>query len=685
MALVRIGVDIGGTFTDFVGWRSDSSQGITRLKVPSTPPHFAEGFKDGFEPLLDQLRISDDDEVVVMHGTTVSTNTVIERSAEPIALFVTEGFRDILELQRLRLKNPVDLFSSRAIPLVARDLVFEIPERLNADGEVLTPIDAEAVRRAVAGVKATGVKAIAVVFLHSFRNPKHEREIRGLINEIDPEMDVCISSEIWPRIGEYERAVNATLNAYVKPRVQAYLQEIERYVTNRLSSVRLFVTRSNGGALGLADAAKFPVHTLLSGPASGVTAAQTVSSLSKHEYLLTFDMGGTSTDVSLVRQGNPTVTSQGAVGDFPITLPVTEIEAIGAGGGSLVHLEGPAMRIGPESAGAYPGPAAFGRGGVRPTVTDAYLLCGYLNAGNFLGGAMPLDVIRAATAYDSIAGRLSVTTAEAADACLSVTTSTMVSRILPYLAAHGLDPQNVTLVTFGGNGALHGPLLADEVGINSVIVPAAPSVFCACGGVVTTLTHDVVNVIQGTTITHESLSDAFRHLALETVDWLKQQVELDRLTSIDHEFWAELRYKGQSFQVPVVVPTKADGSFPDLATISDRFHDEHNRLYAHCDRNAAVEFVELRVRIRGSLPSPSQVNIEGSSRRGEVSAIARRDLRIAGRLYPNTPIYARSDLERGSRVEGPCIIEEDDSTILVPPAYTAEAISSGAISLDRRG
>nr|UVY99738.1 hypothetical protein K4M19_00048 [Agrobacterium fabrum] len=251
-----------------------------------------------------------------------------------------------------------------------------------------------------------------------------------MINEIDPEMDVCISSEIWPRIGEYERAVNATLNAYVKPRVQAYLQEIERYVTNRLSSVRLFVTRSNGGALGLADAAKFPVHTLLSGPASGVTAAQTVSSLSKHEYLLTFDMGGTSTDVSLVRQGNPTVTSQGAVGDFPITLPVTEIEAIGAGGGSLVHLEGPAMRIGPESAGAYPGPAAFGRGGVRPTVTDAYLLCGYLNAGNFLGGAMPLDVNRAATAYDSIAGRLSVTTAEAADACLSVTTSTMVSRIL---------------------------------------------------------------------------------------------------------------------------------------------------------------------------------------------------------------------------------------------------------------
>ncbi|MGI6244821.1 MAG: hydantoinase/oxoprolinase family protein [Pseudochelatococcus sp.] len=684
MALVRIGVDIGGTFTDFVGWRSDSSEGIIRLKVPSTPPRFAEGFRNGFEPLLSELRISDNDEVVVMHGTTVSTNTVIERSAEPVALFVTDGFRDILELQRLRLKNPIDLFSSRAVPLVPRNLVFEIPERLDADGEVLAPVDAEAVHRAVAAVRAGNIGAIAVVLLHSFRNPQHEHEVRRLIKAADPEMDVCISSEIWPRIGEYERAVNATLNAYVKPRVQTYLEEIEHYVSGRLSSARLFVTRSNGGALGLSDAVKFPVHTLLSGPASGVTAAQTVSALSKHEYLLTFDMGGTSTDVSLVRQGNPTVTAQGAVGDFPITLPVTEIEAIGAGGGSLVQLDGPAMRIGPESAGAFPGPASFGRGGERPTVTDAYLLCGYLNARNFLGGAMPLDRERAATAYDAVAGRLAVSTEEAADACLSVTTSTMVSRILPYLAAHGLDPQNVTLVTFGGNGALHGPLLADEVGISSVIVPAAPSVFCACGGVVTTLTHDVVTVIQGTTVTHEALSGTFERLRSETLDWLRQQVELDRLTAIDHEFWAELRYKGQSFQVPVSVPTNADGSFPELADIADRFHDEHDRLYAHCDRTAAVEFVELRVRIRGSLPAPSQESISPTSS-GEVRPIGRRDLRIGGRLYPNTPIYARRELTTGNRVEGPCIIEEDDSTILVPAAYTAGAIGSGAISLDRRG
>jgi N-methylhydantoinase A len=683
MSLVRIGVDIGGTFTDFVGWKSGDARGIKRLKVPSTPPHFAKGFQEGFEPLLTTLGVSDADDVIVMHGTTVSTNTVIERSAGPIALLVTKGFRDILELQRLRLLNPTDLFSGRVTPLVPRNLVFEVDERLDGDGAELFPIDAESVRTAVATVRDQGIKAVAVVLLHSFRNPEHEQKVRDLIHAFDPEIDVCISSEIWPRIGEYERAVNATLNAYVKPRVEAYLEQIERYVTARLPNARLFVTRSNGGALGLAEAIKYPVHTLLSGPASGVTAAQTISALSQHEYLLTFDMGGTSTDVSLIRQGKPTVTSQGAVGDFPVTLPVTEIEAIGAGGGSLVTIDGPAMRVGPESAGAFPGPAAFSRGGDKPTVTDAYLLCGYLNAKNFLGGKMPLDVARSSAAYAPIAERLGVETDQAADACLSVTTATMVSRILPYLAAHGLDPQNVTLVTFGGNGALHGPLLADEVGIGSVIVPAAPSVFCACGGVVTTLTHDVIAVVQGMAMTQDKLVASLETLKAEATVWLGDQVELERLTSTEFEYWAEVRYKGQSFQVSVLIPTSEDGAVPPLDAIGDLFHDEHLRLYAHCDRKAPIELTELRVRVQGSLPAPGPVEV-ASGDGGEIAAVHQRDIRIAGRLHKDAPIYARADFTSGVVVEGPCVIEEDDSTILVPAAYAARAIASGAISLDRR-
>jgi N-methylhydantoinase A len=683
MAVVRIGVDIGGTFTDFVGWRSDGGDGVKRFKVPSTSPHFERGFQEGFEPLLQALRVTGNDDVIVMHGTTVSTNTVIERSADPIALFVTEGFRDILELQRLRLKNPVDLFSSRAIPLVPRNLVFEVSERLDADGVPLRSIDQDKVSNSVRAVKAEGISAIAVVLLHSYRNPHHERELRRLINEIDPQLDVCISSDIWARIGEYERAVNATLNAYVRPRVRAYLSAIEHYLAERVPGARLFVTRSNGGALGLSEAINFPIHTLLSGPASGVTAAQAIADLSRHEYLLTFDMGGTSTDVSLVRQGKPTVTAQGAVGDFPVTLPVTEIEAIGAGGGSLVHLDGAVMRIGPESAGAFPGPAAFGRGGDRPTVTDAYLLCGYLNADNFLGGAMPLDKARASSAYQDVAAQLDLTTAEAADACLSVTTSTMVARILPYLAAHGLDPQYVTLVAFGGNGALHGPLLADEIGIGTIIVPAAPSVFCACGGAVTALTHDVIAVMQGTATTDEIITGAFDRLRAEATDWLHQQIDLDRLVSIEHEFWAEMRYKGQSFQVSVAVPLLLSGAYPKLSEIAGLFHDEHKRLYAHNDPKAAVELVELRVRVQGSLPAPSLDDFSNAASGGNF-LIRRRDIRIGGQEHRQAAIYQRRYVLAGAPVAGPCIIEETDSTILVPPGYTARAIGSGAISLDRR-
>lgn len=683
MTIVRIGVDIGGTFTDFVGWRSDGETGLKRLKVPSTPPHFEQGFRNGFEPLLEALGVSQDDEVIVMHGTTVSTNTVIERSAPPIALFVTEGFRDILELQRLRLKNPIDLFSGRATPLVPRNLVFEIEERMDADGQTLRAIDPESVRASVEAVLAQGIKAIAVVLMHSFRNPDHERELRRQILAIDPTIDVCISSEIWPRIGEYERAVNATLNAYVKPRVKDYLEAIKAYVTERLPGSRLFVTRSNGGALGLAEAVDFPVHTLLSGPASGVTAAQTIADLSRHEYMLTFDMGGTSTDVSLVRQGKPTVTSQGAVGDFPVTLPVTEIEAIGAGGGSLVSVNGPVMRIGPESAGAYPGPASFSRGGDKPTVTDAYVLCGYLNPTNFLGGAMPLDPAKASAAYEPIAAQLGLSTQEAADACLSVTTSTMVARILPYLAAHGLDPQNVTLVTFGGNGALHGPLLADEVGIGSVIVPAAPSVFCACGGAVTSLTHDVIAVMQGRELTQAVLVESFDHLREEVKSWLDAQVEPSALAQVDYEYWAEMRYKGQSFQVSVAIPPRATGGFPALIEIEALFHGEHKRLYAHNDPSAAVEIVELRVRVQGSLPAPTLEDFSETVT-GETMVVERRDIRVGGKDYKAAAIYPRRYVIGGGEAVGPCVIEETDSTILVPAGYTARALSSGAISLDRR-
>lgn len=683
MALVRIGVDIGGTFTDLTGWRSDDAAALHTFKVPSTPPHFERGFRDGLERMLDLLSVTDGDHVIIMHGTTVSTNTVIERSAEPVALFVTEGFRDILELQRLRLRNPIDFYSGRVEPLVRRNLVHEIPERLDSDGNVVVPLDEAAVREAVRKVRAAGLRGIAVAFLHSFQAPGHERRVEALVRDEDPEMDVCLSSAVWPRVGEYERAMNAVLNIYVKPRVKSYLDDIRDYVAGRVASVQLFVTRSNGGALGLAEAARFPIHTLLSGPASGVTATQGLVASAGHEYILSFDMGGTSTDVSLVHRGRPSVASQGTVGDFPVTLPVTEIEAIGAGGGSIVRLDGPALMVGPESAGAFPGPAAFGRGGDRPTVTDAYALCGYLNPDRFLGGTMALDPGLSERAFAPIAGLLGRDVAAAADACLSVTTSNMVNHILPFLALHGVDAQNVTLVAFGGNGALHAPLLADEIGITHVMVPPAPSVFCAYGGIVTRMTNDSVVVVHGTRLDDAVVAAQFRRLRAESEDWLGQQIDAAHLVAVDHEYWADVRYKGQSFQLPVQVHAGPGGAMPDIARITDAFHDEHLRLHAHCDRTLPVEIVELRVRIHGTLGAPAtRVPVDCPERR--VAPVARRDIRIAGVRHPQAPVYQRSGFVDGAAADGPCIIEQDDATILVPASYAARALSTGTIVLSRK-
>lgn len=682
MALVRIGVDIGGTFTDFSGWRADDGRAY-RFKVPSTPPRFAEGFRSGFERMLEFLKIGEGDHVVVMHGTTVSTNTVIERSADKIALLVTKGFGDILKLQRLRLRNPIDLFSTRAEALVPRNLVFEVEERLSPDGRELVAVNEDDVRAAVQAARSEGVSSVAVVMLHSYRDGSHETRVREIIADADPEMDVCLSSAIWPRIGEYERAVNATLNIYVKPRMKAYLDEIDAYLESRLASAQLFVTRSNGGALGLREAADFPIHTLLSGPASGVTAAQQIASSNSHESMLTLDMGGTSTDISLILKGQPTVASAGTVGDFPVTMPVTEIEAIGAGGGSLARLNGPALLVGPESAGAFPGPASFGRGGDNPTVTDAYLLCGYFNAENFLGGAMPLDKKLAERAFESLARDLDTSAEGAADACLSVTTSNMVSHVLPYLASHGVDIQNITLVAFGGNGPLHGPLLAEEIGVKMILIPPAPSVFCAYGGIVTALTHDVVSVVHGISVTGGVLDNAFADLRKEAGDWLSAQIELEHLVEVEYEYSAEMRYKGQSFQIPVPVAVPEAGHSISPDEMAARFHSEHQRLFAHSDADAPTEFVALHVRVRGHLAAPATPPLEAVEST-TVAPVARRDLRISGSLHRNSPIYARNGFTAGATVKGPCIIEQEDATILVPPAYDAQSLSTGAIALTRR-
>ena len=681
MRMIRIGVDIGGTFTDFVVWRNGGQKSQWHsFKVPSTPPHFAAGFQNGFEKILTELAVDPQEPVVVMHGTTVSTNAVIERSQPPVALLVTQGFRDILELQRLRLIDPTNLLGTRRLPLIERHQVFEISQRMAADGSVIEPLSEESVAQAVEQVRAAGIAGIAVAFMNSYQNPAHEQQTRELIAGMAPELDICLSSDVWPRPGEYERAINALLNVYVKPNMSSYLQQIESYLVSRLRNVQLFITRSNGGAMSAREAREFPVHTLLSGPASGVTAAQLITRAAPERQYLTMDMGGTSTDISLIREGMAAVVEQTEVGEFPLTMPVTGIEAIGAGGGSIGRFDGPVFRIGPMSAGAWPGPACFGRGGTRPTVTDAYLLCGYLDADRFLGGEMTLNPDAARTAFTPLAEHMGETVTGAASAAISVATSNMVASVLPYLARHGVDPQDVTLVTFGGNGAIHGPLLAAEIGISSIIVPNAPSVFCAVGGIVAELTHDTVAIVQQGAMDTARLQQSFTALQEEARAWLARQTDPGNIETVVLEYWADVRYRGQSFQIPVKLAADTIGHITTELAVG-AFHAEHLRLHAHADPQAPVEFIELRVRIRGALATPA------TDAPGEMApAVAprptsRRTLQIGAERFDDCPVYSRADLGAGVGVSGPCIISQNDATLLVPQHFTARVQAGGAILL----
>lgn len=677
--MLRIGVDIGGTFTDFCGWREGETE-VVSLKVPSTPPSFENGFRQGFERLLDRLKPAENEAALVMHGTTVSTNAVIERKGPKIAFFVTKGYRDLLELQRMGVRNPLNIFEKRTKPLIERAMVFEVDERLVRGGTVrhdVNEIEVESMARKAVEAGAVG---FAVALLHSYANPEHERRVAAAIRRVvGSDVDVSVSSEIWPRIGEYERAIVSVLNAFVRKRMNEYIGAVENYVAGRLPGSQLFVTRSNGGAMAASEARHYPVHTLLSGPASGVTAVQYLGKALGERNILTMDMGGTSTDISLLRDGEALTSNSAEVGDFPVVMPVTGIEAIGAGGGSIAKIDGGVLRIGPTSAGSYPGPACFSRGGSDPTLTDAYILAGYL-PDVLLGGEMKLDKDAARKAMAPIADALNTDTLSAADMCVAVASSNMVAGVLPYLARQGVDPEDLTLLVYGGAGAIQGPLLAAELGIKRVLVPSTPSVFCALGGLVSELSHDVMETVHGQDVDGLVIASKFRSLREKAEDWLTRQSSSDRLISTTFECWAEMRYLGQSFQIDVRLPD-ASIDQADLKAMEEVFHQEHERIYSHADRGATVEFVDLRMRVKGAMSIPEPVAPASIIAGDAVKSI--RPMRFQGRLYEAVNVYDRARLGSDQNVIGPAVIEQAEATIVVPPEFTASVGSFGAIFLTR--
>lgn len=660
----RLGIDIGGTFTDITSF--DATTGTMRiLKTPSVPSHPSQAVGNGLRELADLHGIDPASIEYFAHGTTLALNTLLQRNGARCGLLVTRGFKDLLELQRLRLPNPHEFHTDKAVPLIPRHHVYEIDERLAADGRVLTPLDVDQVVQAVDALMADGVEAITICFLHAYRNDVHERAAVDAIAKAHPQTYVSASSLVWPQQREYERSLITVINAYVGQAMAGYFTSLADEMAAAGLPNDVLSTKSNGGIMTVAAAKDQPVQTLLSGPASGVIGARFVAELAGMPKIVTFDLGGTSADIAVVDGALP-FSTENKVGDFPMIMPVVDIASIGAGGGSIAWTDATGvLKVGPKSAGADPGPACYGRGGVDATITDAYIVAGILDPDRFLGGTMPLDRDRAERALASLGARLGIDAPAAADAVLRVATSNMYAEMLPLMARHGVDANDFALLPYGGAGPTHVFLLAREVGIKRVIVPRHPGTLCALGALIADVRGDFIRTVFAETdeVADDALEDRYREIEAEAHAWIDAQA-LDGLErTIERQ--ADLRYRGQSFDTAVEVPPgPTEGS---VARTVQAFHREYRAVYGYADEDAPVELINVRVRITGRTPKPNLVRAEPVA--GAVATP--RDTRIVrlGRTEVHAAVYDRDALQAGTSFHGPAIVEQYDSTTYVPQGY----------------
>ncbi|UCF10438.1 MAG: hydantoinase/oxoprolinase family protein, partial [Candidatus Bipolaricaulota bacterium] len=599
----RLAIDIGGTFTDLVAL--DETTGEVALeKVLTTPANFA----DGVTASMEKAGLEAKDVSQFVHGTTVVINALTERKGAKVALVTTEGFRDVLEIQRANRTDMYNLMYEKPRPFVPRRLRFEVPERVTHRGEVLAPLDEGAVRRVAERCNAEGVEAIAVCFLNAYANPDHEARAREIIGEVCPDAAMTASHEITQQWREYERTNTTALNAFVKPATALYLSTLDRHLASMRSSASKLAMQSNGGTTTFRKAERVPIHLVESGPVGGVIGARSIAAAVGEEDVISFDMGGTTAKVSLIEGGEIRVNTEyhldksATRAGYPIQIPVADIVEVGAGGGSIAWIDaGGALHVGPQSAGADPGPACYGLGGCDPTVTDANLVTGRLSADYFLGGRMPLDDGMAERAIAGVAKPIGLAITEAALGMLRLANANMQAALERVSVERGYDPRDFALVAAGGAGGLHAPMLARELRMRKVIVPRAPGQFSAWGMLMTDLRHDFVR-------THvipcddESL-DRIRRIFVELEQAARRQLEEESVPEgrLSIERFLDLRYKGQEHTVRTPVPEAALGGALD--SVLDAFHKLHERAYAFSQTDP-VEIVNFHLVGWGAVDHP---------------------------------------------------------------------------------
>jgi N-methylhydantoinase A len=688
----RIGVDIGGTFTD-VALVEETSGRIGVAKVPTTPEDLAKGVLGALELAMSRYQVVPAEVGLLSHGTTVVTNAILQKSGARAALITTRGFRDVLELRRSARADLYNLFQDAPATLIPRRRRFEITERIGADGGVVTPLAEDEIDGLIKALKLARVDAIAVSLVFSFLNPEHERRLGALLGAALPHVPVYLSSDVLPEIKEFERTSTTAVCAYVGPILASYLERLEQ-VTHSRALPPLYLMGSNGGILEAVEAMAMPAMTVESGPAAGVVGASLVARQTGRLDLLSFDMGGTTAKASLLRQGQYETTSDYEVGGassmtrwmngtgHPIRVPVIDLAEVSAGGGSIAWVDrAGALRVGPKSAGAHPGPACYARGGTEPTVTDCNLLLGYLDKGSLLDGDLSIDHAAATTAvHTRLAEPLGVDVQIAAAAVIDVVNHAMAEVLKIVSIQRGHDPRDFVLAAFGGAGPLHAAALASELGISEVICPPIPGAFSALGLVGTDLKRDYVQTLYATTgvAGPEALERAF--MALER----KGTAMLDRAGVAPQrrrfERFVDARYARQSYELVVPVPTRPVCS-ATLEKIAETFHDRHLEIYGHDNRDEPVHIVSVRLAAIGEIPTlPIRDNV-APPRTDAVKDRRQVWFRETGSV--EATIYDRRRMPSEFEVRGPVVIESLESTILVPPEWQAKMNEDGYVLLTR--
>jgi N-methylhydantoinase A len=672
-------VDVGGTFTDVVVY--DEATEVLRVgKSPTDPSDPTQGLLHSFAKLEIALPATER----LVHGTTIGTNAILERKGAAVWVITTRGFGDTLEIARTNRTVLYDIRALKPASLVPRQRVLEVDERMAFDGSVLRPLEpadvVEAATRIAAATDGGAPGAAVICFLHSYANPLHERAAASLARERLPGWFVCTSQEVLPEFREYERFSTAVLNAYIGPLVGSYLTSLRAALAARGHAGQVFVTTSSGGITTAEVAARFPVHTVLSGPAGGVAAALHLGRITGLRNLITCDMGGTSTDVCLIDELEAALSTERHIAGLPNRTPQIEINSIGAGGGSLAWLDaGETLRVGPRSAGAAPGPACYGRGGVEPTITDANLLLGRVPADVPLASEVKLDEELARQAMQRLLGRVPGLGTEAglADGIIRIATARMVSAIKEISIAKGHDPRDFALLAYGGAGPMHAAFIAEELEIPRVVVPWAAGNFSAFGSLISDLRRDYVQTRLLPT-RHASFAEvarAFAALEGEAGAALaREDVAADRIAFLRT---LGMRYVGQAWELLVRVPDEADS----MDALEEAFHRGHERRYGHRNQSA-VEIVNFRLTAVGatpkpSLPRPRAVGSLAEARRTE------RPVYFDG-AFVAAPVYERERLPRGAQLSGPAIVEEMGATTVVPPVWTGTVGAWGELVLERR-